>query len=430
MSGIWVEVIVGAFFLFLAAIFFAAEFAFFSTSEDQLREADQKKTRLALKMLSKPLELMIGLLVASSLSAAVVILMALRIANEAVKNGEGQIVPMIIALIIGGLLVAVVARLMPRIYVSRNPEGVAMRLAYPTFFFSLLILPIIKGVMLIVKGSFAAGALAREMLLRSGQLKAIARVEGSSSPDVVEDEEMIEAIFEMRDTTVREVMVPRIDMVCAEISTTVADAIKIISEKGHSRIPVYEKTIDEVKGILHARDLFGLIGRGELRRPIGDLMREAFFVPESKKVRHLLSDLRKLKSHMAIVVDEFGGVVGLVTLEDVLEEIVGEIYDEHETRHPLLQILNDDEVRVLGKMRIDDLDEAIGITIAETDQYDTIGGYVYDLFGRVPSQGEMTEAGGLTFVVEKTSRQRIESLIIRGKEIGKIAAERFQKSNI
>ncbi len=430
MNQVWVEVIVGAFFLFLAAIFFAAEFAFFSTSQDKLREADQKRASLALKMLSRPQELMIDLLVASSLSSAVVILMGLRIVSKIVKEGKGYAIPTIIALIVSGLLVAVVARLLPRIYVSRNPERVAMMLAYPAFALFMPIWPITRGVMLIVRGSFAAGSLAREMLLRSGQLKAIARVEESSPPDVVEDEEMIEAIFEMRDTTVREVMVPRIDMVCAEISTTVADAIKIISEKGHSRIPVYEKTIDEIRGILHARDLFGLIGRGELRRPIGEVMREAFFVPESKKVRHLLSDLRRLKTHMAIVVDEFGGVVGLVTLEDVLEEIVGEIHDEHESEHPLLQVLNDDEVRVQGKIRIDDLNEAIGANIAEPAEYDTIGGYVYDLFGRVPSQGEVSEAAGLTFIVEKIVRQRIESLIIRGKGIGKIAAERTQKSKI
>lgn len=430
VSGIWTEVLIGAIFLCLATIFFAAEFAFFSTSQDKLKETDEKKARLALRMLSKPQELMVDLLVASSLSSAVVIFMALRIGSKVVEQGKGTVIHTLVALLVSSLLVAVVARLLPRIYVSRNPERMAMMLAYPTFVFFVPIWPITRGVMMVVRGSFAAGALAREMLLRSGQLKAIARAKESSPPDVVEDEEMIEAIFEMRDRTVREVMVPRIDMVCAEISTTVADAVKMIAERGHSRIPVYEKTVDEIRGILHARDLFGLIERGETSRRIGEVMREAYFVPESKRVRQLLSDLRRLKTHMAIVVDEFGGVVGLVTLEDVLEEIVGEIHDEHESELPLLQVLSDDEVRVQGKIRIDDLNEAIGANISGPADYDTIGGYVYDLFGRVPSQGDVSEAGELTFMVERISGQRVESLIIRGKGIGKVARERVEKSSL
>ncbi len=417
----WIDLVLLLVFLGLSALFFAGEFAFFSASEDELEKSDDKRARIALSMLGKPHELMINLLIASSLSSALAAVLALRIAWREFPEGRVRTLGSIGALLIISIVIAILARLLPRIYVAKDPEGAAKRLARPIFVLFVPIWPLVRAVLFITRGLFVAGARARELLLKSGQLRAIARAEENEDTDNQDEQEMINAIFEMRDTTVREVMVPRIDMVCAELTTTVREAIRIIAEGGHSRIPVYHKTIDDIRGILHARDLFKLVNEGGLDADISPILREAFFIPESKKVNDLLTDLRKRKTHMAIVVDEFGGVVGLVTLEDVLEEIVGEIYDEYEEEEKLIQVVNDDEVRVDGKVRIDELNEAIKTGIAEAEDYDTLAGYLYDLLGKVPSEGDEFEADGLRFVVDKVTGQRIEKVVIRGKGVGKAA---------
>lgn len=410
-------------FLCLSALFFAGEFAFFSASQDDLLKRGDKRSLIALRLLSKPRDLMIKLLIGSSLSSVLSALFALRIAWRAFPAGSAKAIASIISLLAVSVMVAIFARLLPRIYVARDPENAARDLAKPIFVLFLPIYPLVMGVLLLTRGLFLAGVQAREMLLKSEQLRAIARAGDESETGGQDEREMINAIFEMRDTTVREVMVPRIDMICAEVTTTVGEAIKIIAEGGHSRIPVYNKTIDDIGGILHARDLFGFVQEGGLDAGIGDILREAYFVPESKRVTDLLTDLRRRKTHMAIVVDEFGGVVGLVTLEDVLEEIVGEIYDEYEEELKLVQVISDNEVRVDGKVRIDDLNETIGTHIAEVEDYDTLAGYLYNLLGKVPSEGDEHEADGLRLVVEKVTGQRIEQVRIKGEGVGRAARE-------
>jgi CBS domain containing-hemolysin-like protein len=408
-------------FLGLSALFFAGEFAFFSVSREELERDSDKRSRLVLRMLANPNELMINLLLGSSLSSVLAALFALRLTWQLWPHGTAKLAASAICLVIVATLVATLARLLPRVYVAQDPEEAARRLAKPIFVLFVPIYPIVKGVLLLTQKLFLAGSQASELLLKAGQLRAIARASENSESGEQGEREMIEAIFEMRDTIAREIMVPRIDMVCAEATTTAGEAIKVISEGGHSRIPVYNKTIDDISGILHARDLFKFVEEGGLDRGIKDILREAYFVPESKKVADLLKDLRRRKTHMAIVVDEFGGVVGLATLEDVLEEIVGEIYDEYEEELELVQVIGDDEVRVDGKVRIDDLNETLSTRITEEEDYDTLAGYLYNLLGKVPSEGDEHEADGLRFSVEKVTGQRIERVIIKGQGVGKAA---------
>jgi CBS domain containing-hemolysin-like protein len=412
-----------AVFLGLSALFFASEFAFFSVSEDELERTGNGRSRMVLRMLNNAQELMITLLLGSSVCSALSALFALRIAWRHFPQGFPKLVASVVALILISLLIAILARLLPRFYVAKNPEASARALARPIFVLYVPFYPVVKAVHVLTSGLFLAGARAREMLLKSGQLRAIARAEENDDGEGHDEQDMINAIFDMRDTMVREIMVPRIDMVCAEATTSVMEAVTILEEAGHSRIPIYAKTIDNVLGILHARDLFGLIQGGGLDAPIGDILREPYFVPESKRVGELLKELRRRKTHMAIVVDEFGGVVGLVTLEDVLEEIVGEIYDEHEEELELIEVVGPDEVRVDGKVRIEELNETIGTRITEDEDYDTIAGYLYNLLGKVPSEGDQHEAGGLTFVVEKVTGQRIERVLIMGDQLGRAAQD-------
>jgi CBS domain containing-hemolysin-like protein len=415
------DVLLLAAFLCLSALFSAGEFAFFSVSRSELEEENNRRARLALRMLSAPQELMIKLLVSSSFCNVLVALFALRIAWRAYPDGTGRMIAAAVGLLIVAIMIAILTRLLPRVYVAHDPVSAVVAVTRPVYVLFLPLYPFVKGVYLLTQGLFLAGAQAREMVLKAGQLKAIAKAEGEGGGIGSDEREMINGIFEMRDTLAREVMVPRIDMVCAEATTTVAEAMKVISEGGHSRIPVYNKTVDNIIGILHARDLMGVIAGGDVASPISGMLRNAYFIPESMKVDSLLKDLRKRKTHMAVVVDEFGGVVGLVTLEDVLEEIVGEIYDEYEEEERLVQVVNADEVLVDGKTHIEELNEMLGTELIKEEDYDTIAGYLYNLLGKVPSQGDEYEADGLRFVVDRVAGQRIERVRIMAKGLGESA---------
>lgn len=408
-------------FLTLSAVFATAEFAFFSASREELAGTSDRRSGLLVRMLGKPQELLINLLVATSISNVAAVFFALRISWRAFPEGTARAVSSIIILVVVSVLIAILARLLPKIYVAHNPETAAMNLARAVFVLLLPLYPLVKVVLLLTQGFFLAGTQARELLLKAGELRAMARADAEGESSGREEREMISGIFELRDTTAREVMVPRIDMISAESSTTVGEAVKLIAGGGHSRIPVYTKTIDNTVGVLHARDLFKFVAEGALETPIARLIREAYFVPESKRIKELLSELRARKTHMAIVVDEFGGVVGLVTLEDVIEEIVGEIYDEHEVESKPFQALGDDVVRVDGKARIEELNQALKTEINKEEDYDTIAGFLYNLVGKVPSEGEEYEACGLRFLVEKVTGQRIERVVMKGAGVGKAA---------
>ena len=415
------DVLLLAAFLCLSALFSAGEFAFFSVSRPELEEVNDKRAKLALKMLSSPQELMIKLLVSSSFCNVLVALFALRIAWRAYPDGTGRMVAAGVLLLLAAIMIAILTRLLPRVYVAHDPVSAVLAMTRPVYVLFLPLYPFVKGVYVLTQGLFLAGAQAREMVLKAGQLRAIARAEADGSPIGSDEQEMINGIFEMRDTLAREVMVPRIDMVCAEATTTVDEAMKVISEGGHSRIPVYNKTVDNIVGIMHARDLMGVIAGGRVGSPVSGILRDAYFIPESMKVDALLKELRKRKTHMAIVVDEFGGVVGLVTLEDVLEEIVGEIYDEYDEEEMLVQVTNKDEVLVDGKTHIEELNEILGTDLKKDEDYDTIAGYLYNLLGKVPSQGDEYQADGLLFVVDRVAGQRIERVRIMADGLGERA---------
>jgi len=412
------DVLLMAAFLCLSALFSAGEFAFFSVSRAELEDENDKRANLALRMLSAPQELMIKLLVSSSFCNVLAALFALRITWRAYPDGTSRMIAAGLSLLVVTIMIAILTRLLPRVYVAHDPVSAVVAVTRPVYVLFLPLYPFVKGVYLLTQGLFLAGTQAREMVLKAGQLRAIAKAEGDGGEIGSDEQEMINGIFEMRDTIAREVMVPRIDMVCAEATTTVDEAMKVISEGGHSRIPVYNKTVDNIIGILHARDLMDVIARGGVTTPISGMLRDAYFIPESMKVGALLKELRRRKTHIAIVVDEFGGVVGLVTLEDVLEEIVGEIYDEYEEEEKLVQVVSADEVLVDGKIHIEELNEILGTDLKKEEDYDTIAGYLYNLLGKVPAQGDGYEADGLRFVVDRVVGQRLERVRIIADGLG------------
>lgn len=220
--------------------------------------------------------------------------------------------------------------------------------------------------------------------------------------------------LELGQKTVKEIMVPRPEMVCAEENSTVEQIRQLVLEKGHSRIPLYAGDIDRITGILHLRDLFVALGKSE---PVDlkNIARKPYFVPDGKRVDDLLTEMRKEKTHIAIVADEYGGIAGLVTMEDILEEVVGEIEDEYVKEEPEIQKVDEHTLLVKGKVGLKEINEALGTKLPEKE-FESVGGFIYDLVGGVPEQGKTVKHKNLKFTVEKVSGQRIKWVrVSRGK---------------
>jgi putative hemolysin len=224
------------------------------------------------------------------------------------------------------------------------------------------------------------------------------------------ERQMIYSIFHFGDTLCREVMVPRIDILALEVNTTVPEAVHALTLSGHSRVPVYEETIDNVIGLLYAKDLLRASLDNEEPENIRPFLRPAYFVPEAKKVDELLREMQAHSIHIAIIVDEYGGMAGLVTLEDIVEEIVGEIRDEYDQGEELLyQKISDDEFLFHGRIDLDDFNEVLGTNLV-TDLADSLGGFLYGTIGRVPVGGEQVRVENWELQIEQVSGRRIRKI--------------------
>lgn len=244
---------------------------------------------------------------------------------------------------------------------------------------------------------------------RTGELLIEEPEEGvSESPEEDEEEELklISSVLEFSDTLVREVMVPRPDMVTVDRGETTDRALDIVIEEGFSRIPVVGESPDDIVGFVYAKDLLGTMDRRGGPESVTNIMRPVYFVPETKRIPELLRDMQSRQQHMAIVVDEFGGTAGLVTIEDLLEELVGEIVDEYDTEEPLFVEENEGVYLVDGRFPVEDLEDTLEVELAH-DEWDTIGGLLLDLAGRVPLEGEEFEDQGLRFSVLRVQGRRV-----------------------
>ena len=227
-----------------------------------------------------------------------------------------------------------------------------------------------------------------------------------------EENEMIRSIFTLRDTVVREIMVPRTDMACIPVDATVREVISDIIACGHSRIPVYDGTIDNIVGLIYAKDLLKYWGMNDTAIVIKKIMRIPYFIPEAKNLEELLQEFKKKRVHMAIVIDEYGGTSGLVTIEDLLEQIVGDIQDEYDLEEDWLVEEPDGSIVVDARLPIEELEEYYDIKI-ERDKFDTVGGLIFHLTGRIPPAGEEISNHSIHMTVLAADERKISKVRIR-----------------
>jgi CBS domain containing-hemolysin-like protein len=309
------------------------------------------------------------------------------------------------------ILYFVVVEAMSKTFAILHSDRAALTVAPLVWFLGrLLALPTraligVANVLLPGRG-LKAGPFVSEEDIRS--MASVGHEEGSIEE---EEKELIHSIFEFGDTIVREVMVPRPDVVAIEHDRTLRDVQALVLAHGTSRIPVFRESLDEVVGVVFAKDVLKALHQGKVDMPLADIVREARYVPESKKAAELLREMQKEKFHMAMVTDEYGSVSGLVSLEDLLEELVGDITDEYDTEEPGLVQLEDGSYRVSGKASIDDLNELLDVELPD-EEWDTVAGLVLDLFGNIPDAGEETSFRGLTFRADEVNGRRVVSVVI------------------
>lgn len=256
-------------------------------------------------------------------------------------------------------------------------------------------------------------ALGRRRALTEKQLQELI-LESEEDGIINEDEgDMLNSIIEFGDTVVREVMIPRTDMVCCPVDAGMSELLEIIIRSGHSRFPIYEGSIDQIVGVIYAKDLLHFWEMSPDSVRIKEVMRPPFFVPESKKIQELLQDFKSRRVHMAIAVDEFGGTSGLITIEDLLEEIVGEIMDEYDLEESQLFVEDDGALLVDARLNVYELEEHLNLVVPGKDQFDTVGGFMAHLVGHVPRLGETIRDGILEMTVVEGDERKISRVRIR-----------------
>jgi CBS domain containing-hemolysin-like protein len=297
------------------------------------------------------------------------------------------------------------------IRVLREPERSAVRLGLFTYLVTIVLSPLTAIPLALSKDAVklveSTGAVTED------ELKNM--VDAGQEEGVIEQGErrMIYSVIDLGDTLAREIMVPRIDMLALEVNIPLKEAIDAFLNSGHSRVPVYENTIDHILGLLYAKDLLRVWAEGKQLDSLRSLLRQVYYIPEAKKVYELLAELQSQRIHMAVVVDEYGGIAGMVTLEDIVEEILGEIRDEYDQAEELpYQVLKNGDYIYQGGVDLDDFNETLGSSLPKGEA-DTLGGYIYAQLGHVPVLGETIQAGNLRLIVEQVSARRIRKVRAR-----------------
>jgi putative hemolysin len=413
----------------LEGFFVAAEIALVSIRRsrvDQLVEEGSSSARRVRRLLDDPGRFLavsqLGLTVIgffASAFAAVNLADGLRdvLIGFGIDKGSAEGLALILVTTILALFTIIFAELVPKTFALAYAERFALALAVPIDFLARALGPLIAvltGVTRAIAGLFGA-RVTNEAQITAEELRLIVERGGEQGILEAEEEQMINAVIELGERRLHEVMIPRIAIVALPASAGLEETIDKVVDEGHSRVPVFEESIDEVIGILYAKDLLPFLKTSSKPRPaIRTLLRPPVFVPESMTVDDLLHEFQRRKVHIAIVLDEYGGTAGLVTIEDLLEEIVGEIQDEFDTEEPMVVKLSDDEARVDGRANIDDLTDLFdtNLELEDEDESDTVGGLIYHRIGGVPSPGDQVSVDGLTLTVESTDGRRVGKVLV------------------
>jgi putative hemolysin len=399
--------------LLISALLTGAEAAYFSLGRARLKRLAEERGSgdSALQpLLRRPHDLLVTLLVGTTLVQIAASAFAAAIAAK-------MFGPVGLPIAIGTMtvLLVVFGEVLPMTLAVEHPERYSAWVNRPVRWLSVFVWPfrvLLGGLAALTLRVVGSERKQGQPEISEEELRTLVDVGAREGVVDRTEREMIHKVFELEDTLVREVMVPRPDMFCLDLATPPPEILPLLREHLHSRVPVFDETVDQIVGVLYTKDLLpylrGLPRDFDLRAHL----HPPYFVPESKRADALLREFQAKKLHLAIVVDEYGGTAGLVTLEDLLEELVGEIRDEFDEDERLIQKLDATTYRVSGKLSIEELNAATGLSLPN-ESFDTVGGWVLDLFGRVPHKGEKAHTDEVTVAVEKVQRTRIVEVLLQ-----------------
>ncbi|MDI3341938.1 MAG: hemolysin family protein [Sphaerobacter sp.] len=420
----WIELAVAAVSLLILALAALAEASLAAANRISLREMIEGRSspNRVQSLIDHPQLIRSSLVLLELLAALVIAAMLTRVFTRGVPSYG-----LPLAIVVSAVAVLLTARVLPAVLAPAEQWDEPRRMMRVASLMATAILPLTTLADLAARGLRRILAAGADHSAGAGEADGELPNGGNGELDIEEaEQEMISGVLGLEEATVREIMVPRLDIVAVPQDMPIAEVVDLIRKVGHSRIPVYRDSIDSIVGVIYAKDLLRFVQQDPTGATLLDLLRPAYFVPESKRVDELLRDMRQAKVHIAIVVDEYGGTAGLVTIEDILEEIVGEIQDEYDRETPLIERLGATEVIVDGRISVDEIADIFDTQFAEGET-GTIGGFVQKRLGRIPQAGESLRADGLLIEVQAVEHHRIRKLrVVRvdeepapsGQEVG------------
>ena len=409
--------------ILINGFFVGAEIAFVSvrrTRLDELAEAGDRRAKRAQKLMRDPGRFLaviqvaitfLGALASAVAAVSIVTVVAEPLRGIALIADQADTIALLLVTFIVSVVSIVLGELIPKGFALANPDRIALTVSGPITLFAKIVSPLVAVLVLLTKIISKPFGIdpTRTPELSAAEIRLI--VEQGSQQGVLEaeEEQMISAVMSLSDSKLHEVMVPRIDIAAIDQEASFDDAVTLVLTEGHSRTPLYKESVDHIVGILYAKDLLRIIAAGGPRPRLRDIMRPALFVPESQAVDDLLNELQRRRVHMAIVLDEYGGTAGLVTIEDLLEEIVGEIQDEFDEEEPMKVIVREGEAILDGRADIDEMGELVdpALELEDDEEYDTVGGFVYHRIGRVPVVGDTVAVDPFKITVIKVIGRRV-----------------------
>ncbi|KLE14834.1 hemolysin [Clostridium sp. C8] len=395
----------------MSGFFSMSETALMALSKIRIRhmvEEGVKGAKLVEKLAEDPSRLLGAILIGNNVVNIGASALATSVAVKAFGEGSVGVVTIVMT-----ILVLIFGEITPKSIAKQNSESVALKVSKPINVIVKLFRPFVV-VFSAISGLFikilGGDPKANEPFITEEELKTMVGV--SEEEGVLEDveKEMIFNVFEFADSQVKDVMVQRVDVVAVDINSTYDEVINVIKTEQFSRIPVYNQNIDDVIGVLNVKDLI-IAAQSKENFKVSDYMREPYYTFEFKKITELFNEMKKNRNHMAVVLDEYGGNVGIVTIEDLIEEVVGEIEDEYDDENSDIVVVKEDEYIVDGSARLDHIGDLIGVAM-ESEEFDSVGGLVIGELGRFPEQLEEVKLNNIRFVVEEVDKNRIKKVRI------------------
>ena len=417
----WQIKIIAIFILFIGSAFFSgSEIALFSLNRNKLKDeisANQMIGRYIFQLLQFPRRLLVTILIGNTIVNVAASIIAVSLALEfAAYYSVSKEIALTAQIILLTLLIVIFGELIPKVWASKNPLRFAKICAAPLYLMSTILYPVSEIITEAIRLSVSKLKFDKtKIAMKPDELSELAKLSRERGTIVEEEQGLIHSIVNFRSVFVQEVMTPRVDIVAVSDDSSMSELISIINSSGHSRLPLFHNDLDNISGVIYAKDLLPFIKDKENQKvfSLNTIARKVLFVPRTKMISDLMRVFQEKKMHIAVVVDEYGGTAGVITLEDILEEIIGEIRDEFDKEESSVIKISEGKYIVLGKFPISELDELLNSKImAENSDFETVGGLVLNHAGHVPKEGYSFSLENHNFTVKEIANKRIKKVLI------------------